>query len=116
MEEEKTSKNKKQLVIGVSVLLLVSLLLLGLTYAYYRTKIIGNSGEKSVNLTSQNLEVTYEDGTGNITGDSIEPGYTNADNPKTFTVRNNGAVKANYRKLVEVLDDYTFQVRSDING
>ncbi len=26
------------------------------------------------------------------------------------------AVKANYRKLVEVLDDYTFQVRSDING
>ena len=35
-------KSKKSLVIGITSLFLVTLILLGLTYAYYRTRIIGN--------------------------------------------------------------------------
>ena len=54
-------KSKKSVVIGITILLLVTLILLGLTYAYYRTRIVGNNEEKSISVTSKKLEVTYSD-------------------------------------------------------
>ena len=81
-------KNKKQIVIATSVLVLVTILLLGLTYAYYKTKINGNTKDKSISVTSKKLEITYGDGNGVISPtEKIEPGYTVT---KTFTVENTG--------------------------
>ena len=54
-------KSKKSLIIGVTSLFLVTFILLGLTYAYYRTRIIGNnSNVPSVSVTSKNMEITLE--------------------------------------------------------
>ena len=39
-------KKRKEVIIGAIVLLLVTLALLGLTYAYYKTRIIGNEKQK----------------------------------------------------------------------
>ena len=43
-EEVKTLTTKKSIIIGLVSLFIVTLLLLGLTYAYYRTRVIGNQG------------------------------------------------------------------------
>ena len=86
-------KNKKQIVIATSVLVVVTILLLGLTYAYYKTRINGNTKDKSISVTSKKLEITYGDGNGVIEGTGIEPGYTTT---KTFTVENTGDQTLSY--------------------
>ena len=88
------NKNRKQVIIGVTALLLVTLTLLGLTYAYYRTRIIGNTNDKSVSVTSKKLEVTYQNESAVIEPtEKIEPGYTAS---KTFEVKNTGSESVNY--------------------
>ena len=87
-------KNKKQIVIATSVLVVITILLLGLTYAYYKTRINGNTKDKSISVTSKKLEITYGDGNGVIEGTGIEPGYTTT---KTFSVENTGDEKVNYK-------------------
>ena len=87
-------KSKNNLLIIPSVLVLVILVLLGLTYAYYKTRINGNSKDKSISVTSKKLEITYADGNGVIEGtEKIEPGYTTT---KTFTVENTGDATSTY--------------------
>lgn len=86
--------NKKSILIGITSIVLVTLLLLGLTYAYYRTRIIGNeSTDPSISVTSKKLEIVYTDGTTSVNMDGdIEPGFVLN---KTFTVKNTGEDKVN---------------------
>ena len=87
-------ENKKQIVIATSVLVVTTILLLGLTYAYYKTRINGNTKDKSISVVSKKLEITYADGNGVISPtEKIEPGYTTT---KTFTVENTGDQTLSY--------------------
>ena len=52
---KKKKSNKKHVVI-ISILLLETILL-GLSYIYYRTKIIENINSESINVISEKLEV-----------------------------------------------------------
>ena len=99
-------KNKKQIVIATSVLVVTTILLLGLTYAYYKTRINGNTKDKSISITSKKLEITYGDGNGVISPtEKIEPGYTVT---KTFTVENTGDQTLSYSiKLDNVTNTFT---------
>jgi len=84
-------KSNKSIIIGITGLMIVTLILLGLTYAYYRTRIIGNSNEEpSISVSTKKLELVYGDGNKVITASNIEPGDTIG--PKTFTVTNTGNV------------------------
>ena len=97
-------KNKHIIISGIA-LFLITITLLGLTYAYYKTKIVENSKEKSVSVVSKNLEITYNDGTGIIEGTEIEPGYTVT---KTFSVKNTGDDTATYSiKLDNIINTFT---------
>ena len=82
-------KNNKRIIIGITNIFLIGLILLGLTYAYYRTRIIGNK-ENSISVISKKLELVYGDGIGTIIGanEIIEPGKTFES--KVFTVTNTG--------------------------
>ena len=85
---------KKQIIILSISLFLITIALLGLAYAYYKTKIVGNNTDKSISSLSKKLEITYTDGNGVIKPtEQIEPGYTVT---KTFSVENTGDEKANY--------------------
>ena len=98
-------KNKKQIVIATSVLVVTTILLLGLTYAYYKTRINGNTKDKSISVTSKKLEITYADGNGVIEGTGIEPGYTTT---KTFTVENTGDETLSYSiKLDKITNTFS---------
>ena len=98
-------KNKHIIISGIA-LFLITILLLGLTYAYYKTKVIGNTNEKTISSVGKKLEITYTDGNGVIepTG-KIEPGYTST---KTFSVKNTGDDTATYSiKLDNITNTFT---------
>ena len=93
--------NRKQRIIvsvvGISIVLLT---LLGLTYAYFLTRIQGNTNDKSISVTTADLKLTYSDGNGDITATNILPGETI--DTKTFTVKNEGNAKVdNYAVYLE---------------
>ena len=93
---------KQKIIVSVVGITIVLLALLGLTYAYFLTRIQGNTNDKSISVTTANLELTYADGNGTITSNNIMPGTTLTD--KEFTVTNNGnATVDNYAVYLEEL-------------
>ena len=82
------NRNQK-IIVSITGIVLVTLILVGLTYAYFLTKITGNTNEKSISVTTANLELVYEDDTNEIlTKENIQPGEEIG--TKSFTVTNNG--------------------------
>ena len=105
-------KEKKSAIIGITILLIITLLLLGLTYAYYRTRVVGNSSTESIRAKGKKLEVEYLEGeayflSGNGgtevlieggTKDKIEPGDSFI---KKFNVINNSVESVNYSVKID---------------
>ncbi len=82
------NRNQK-IIVSITGIVLVTLILVGLTYAYFLTKITGNTNEKSISVTTANLELVYEDDTNEIlVKENIQPGEEIG--TKSFTVTNKG--------------------------
>ena len=82
---------KQKIIVSITGIFIVLLALVGLTYAYFLTRITGNENDKSISVTTANLELVYEeDDDEYVIGEDeiIEPGKTFE--TKTFTVTNNG--------------------------
>ena len=80
---------RQKIIVSVTGIFLVLLLLVGLTYAYFLTKINGNENTKSISVTTANLALVYgDDGSVIGEGEKITPGTTFES--KTFTVTNTG--------------------------
>ncbi len=97
---------KKRYYISFALVLLVTMLILGTTYAYYKTKINGNSKDKSISVLSKYLAVKYSDGTStmNFDGDYFFPGDSAE---KTFSVENTGSDKTTYSiKIDNVINEF----------
>ena len=91
---------KQKIIVSVVGITIVLLTLLGLTYAYFLTRIQGNTNEKSISVTTADLKLTYSDGNGDITATNILPGETI--DTKTFTVKNEGNARVdNYAVYLE---------------
>ena len=93
--------NRRQsIIVSITGIFIVSLALIGLTYAYFLTKITPNSNPTSVSVTTANLELVYGDGSGIVAMNNVMPG-----DPipvKTFTVTNTGnAIVDNYKVVLE---------------
>ena len=94
---------KQKITLSITGIVLVTLILVGLTYGYYLTTIKGNTSDKSITTSFANLELHYDDGNGNISATNLEPGSTIE---KTFSVENTGN-----KKVV----DYTVYLEKVIN-
>jgi len=82
---------RQKIIVSITGIFIVLLALVGLTYAYFLTRITGNENEKSISVTTANLELVYaEENDAYVIGEDeiIEPGKIFE--TKTFTVRNNG--------------------------
>ena len=102
---------KNKIVISISGIVIVLLLLLGLTYGFYLTRINGNSSDKSVTVSLANLELTYSDGNGLVESNNMVPGESIT---KTFTVENTGNKKViNYLIYLEDVVN-TFEDKNDL--
>lgn len=97
-------KRKSLTIVSIVSIIIISLLLLGLTYGYYLTTIEGNESAKSVEVVTGDSKVLYTDLSTNNTSEIIEPGFKTV---KTFTVQNTGEVSATYSiYLVDVINDF----------
>ena len=90
---------KQKLILSITSVILVLLIIVGLTYAYFLTRIIGNSENKSVTVTTAKLRIRYGDGNGIITAELVTPETTL--NKKTFTVTNEGNMDSSYVVVID---------------
>ena len=57
---------KQKIIVSVTGIFIVLLILVGLTYAYFLTRIQGNTNTKSISVTTADLKLTYGDGTNQV--------------------------------------------------
>ena len=77
---------KQKIIVSVTGIFLVLLILVGLTYAYFLTKINGNTNDKSISVTTANLILKYDDINDIlISENAVEPGKSWV---KTFSATN----------------------------
>ena len=94
--------NKKQkIIVSVVGITIVLLALLGLTYAYFLTRIQGNTNDKSISVTTANLELIYKDESPNIEVDALMPGTKIG--TKSFSVTSKSNVDVLYGVFIEDL-------------
>lgn len=98
---------KNKIIVSIVGITIVLLALLGITYAYYLTRIEGNTNTNSISITTADLSLEYFDGTTEIlTSDTLLiPGEFDGD--KDFTVTNNGNDDVTY---IVVLEDVVNQM------
>ena len=103
-------KNKKILVYSLVLLLVLSII--GITYAYFNTKISGNSNAKDFTAISKVIKIEYSDGTEKlISNDNLfKPGSIIV---KKFTVTNTGDDDLDYTIYLENVTN-TFNRVNDI--
>ena len=92
--------NKKQkIIVSVVGITIVLLTLLGLTYAYFLTRIQGNTNTKSISVTTANLILEYADVNDELITDSkVVPGKSWT---KTFVATNKGNATVTYGVALE---------------
>jgi len=106
---------KNKIIVSVIGIVIVTLALLGITYAYYLTRIQGNTNTNSISITTAKLELVYGDNSAEIikgTGALMPTVGTDADDAigtKTFTVTNNG----NDSSYVVIIDNVSVTKVSD---
>ena len=106
---------RQKIIVSVTGIFIVLLILIGLTYAYFLTRITGNGNPTSISVTTANLELVYGDGTTSIlTSETPLMPSTTPIGTKDFTVTNNG----DDSEYVVVFEDVTVKYAADtvING
>ena len=90
---------KQRIIISITGIVLVSLILIGLTYGYYLTKINGNNNNKSISVVTANILLEYADINDElITDTKVEPGKSWT---KTFVATNKGNKTVTYGVALE---------------
>ena len=79
---------KQKIIVSVTGIFIVLLALVGITFAYFLTRIQGNTNPTSISVTTADLKLVYGDGNNEIVRNNIEPGTPIP--AKTFTVTNEG--------------------------
>ena len=90
---------KQKIIVSITGIFLVLMILVGLTYAYFLTKITGNTNTKSISVTTANLVLEYGENTNVVQAiNNAEPGYSVE---KIFTATNKGNSTVTYGAALE---------------
>ena len=90
---------RQKIIVSITGIFLVLMILVGLTYAYFLTKITGNTNEKSISVSTANLVLEYGENTNVVQGiNNAEPGYSVE---KIFTATNKGNSTVTYGAALE---------------
>jgi len=91
-------KKRKLIIIYISIIIIICISLIGITYGYVRTNIISNN-TNSFTAVSQNLKINYSDNTPDIiTNESFIPGRVIS---KSFTLTNESSKNLIYSLIIE---------------
>lgn len=83
---------KEKLTLGIAAIFMITLAIVGVTYAYFVTRIT-YSESASTTIKTANIIVTYGDGNGEVALTDVEPGVVTY---KGFTVKNESDIAAPY--------------------
>ena len=99
---------KQKIIVSITGIVLVSLILIGLTYAYFLVVITGNTNTKSISVSTANLVLEYGENTNVVQGiNNAEPGYSVE---KIFTATNKGNSAVTYGAALEnIVNELTRQ-------
>ena len=90
---------RQKIMVSITGIFLVLMILVGLTYAYFLTKITGNTNSKSISVSTANLVLEYGENTNVVQGiNNAEPGYSVE---KIFTATNKGNSTVTYGAALE---------------
>ena len=106
---------RTKIIVSVAGVFVVLLALLGITYGYFLTRVIGNTNDKSISITTANLSLVYNDGTTQIlTRENIMPDTIVA--TKDFTVTNEGTadIEEYAIYLENVINTFTQEGQKDV--
>ena len=96
--------NRKKKIIYITGIFAVLVAIIGFTFAYIGTRILGNSNSKEMSFTAKKVSVTYKEISNTSSGETISPGYQYL---KIFTATNTGNVEVIYHiYLDEVENDF----------
>ncbi len=91
---------KQKIIVNTTGIVLVMLILIGLTYAYFLTRINGNTNDKSISVSTTNLVLDYGEETENIiVKEALMPGEIAA--VKIFSATNEGNSVVSYGAALE---------------
>lgn len=98
-------KNDKKLItLGIMIVIIVSIIIIGITYAFFSANVIGNDKAEPTVIDTAYLRLVFND-TQFLRLENALPG---ASASKTFTVTNNSSIKIKYD--INIIDVYnTFQ-------
>lgn len=112
-------KNKKIIIIYITAIVLIIIGMLGLTYGFIHTKIVGNESSKKFTAISQVLRMEFSDGSESLTSNLdgyFLPGSTLT---KTFTLKNNSTINLKYSIIIDDFinefqrNDITYEIYQD---
>lgn len=78
---------RQRILFSITGIFIVLFILVGLTYGYYSTIILGNQSGKSIDVISKSLKIVYQNESSFIEANDIEPGFSVT---KSFEVKNSG--------------------------
>ena len=92
---------KQRIMLSITGILLVILILAGITYGYFITNIKRNENDKSISVSTANLELEYGDGqTQILTNDTVLIPSAEPIGSKDFTVTNKG-IATDYSVIID---------------
>ena len=92
------SNVQRRLITSMIAIVLLLITIVGITYAYFISRVVGNTNPDSASVSAGRLELTYKDGNGLIELLKIKPGTTLE--TKTFTVKNTGTGNIEYYDVI----------------
>lgn len=90
MDDKKINRNT--IILLISIFVTLSLVIIGVTYAYFSAIVLGNETASSMYVRGTNLEITYNE-TKNIESTDITPNWSST---KVFSVTNTGEEDTSY--------------------
>lgn len=88
---------RQKLTLGIAAIFMVTLTIVGVTYAYFVTRVNTAGTETKAVIKTADISVTYNDGNGVVRLQDVEPGAVAY---KTFTVSNSSEVDTTYNVVL----------------
>lgn len=100
--------NKKMIRVSISFCVLVILIGIGISYAYFAANFYNSESQSTIKVGSATLELSYENDTGDIVVNGVEPGWVAS---KYFTINSlnttGKSVTYNIKLMVDGSNFYT---------
>lgn len=108
---KKNNYNKKIILLSIGLILTVTILGIGIAYAYFAASYVNLESYSTINVESGSIAVTYASGTNNINASNIDPGWSAS---KYFSITSKNETSKTYNYSINLyVDNNNFDLTND---